>query len=76
KEVRAWTIPAGETAARPAGRIHTDFEKAFIRAETIGWRDLLDAGSWHAARDHGRIRSEGRDHPLADGDVVLFRFHD
>ncbi|HKJ93162.1 MAG TPA: redox-regulated ATPase YchF [Longimicrobiales bacterium] len=75
KEVRAWTIRAGTPAAQAAGEIHSDFERGFIRAETIGWQAYLDAGSEKAAREDGRIRSEGRDYVVQDGDVILFRFN-
>lgn len=75
KESRAWTFKAGWTAPQCAGRIHTDFERGFIRAETIGWQELLEVGSWSAARDRGLVRSEGKDYVMADGDVVEFRFN-
>ncbi|MEM9034850.1 MAG: redox-regulated ATPase YchF [Actinomycetota bacterium] len=75
KESRAWTFKAGWTAPQCAGRIHTDFERGFIRAETIGWQELLDIGSWSAARDKGLVRSEGKDYVMEDGDVVEFRFN-
>jgi hypothetical protein len=75
KEVRAWTIHAGDTAARAAGTIHTDFEKGFIKAETVTWDDLLAAGSVAKARETGHYRIEGRDYPVRDGDVLLFKFH-
>ncbi len=75
KESRAWTFRAGSTAPQCAGVIHTDFERGFIRAETIRWDELLDAGSWAAARDVGKVRSEGKDYEVADGDVLEFRFN-
>lgn len=75
QEVRAWTVRAGETAARAAGTIHTDFAKGFIRAETVRWQDLVQAGSVARARELGRYRIEGRDYVVQDGDVLLFRFH-
>ncbi|MEM8903381.1 MAG: redox-regulated ATPase YchF [Actinomycetota bacterium] len=75
KESRAWTFKAGWTAPQCAGRIHTDFERGFIRAEVIGWEELLAAGSWSAARDQGTLRVEGKDYVMADGDVVEFRFN-
>lgn len=75
KETRAWTFRAGWRAPQCAGRIHTDFERGFIRAEVIDWADLLDLGSWSAARDAGRLRVEGKDYPMRDGDVVEFRFN-
>jgi len=75
KESRAWTFRAGSRAPQAAGVIHTDFERGFIRAEVIGWKELLEAGSWHAARDAGTLRVEGKDYVMADGDVVEFRFN-
>ena len=75
KESRAWTIPAGFTAAQAAGTIHSDFERGFIRAETIHVREFEQVGSWKAARDTGRLRSEGRDYTVVDGDIMLFRFN-
>lgn len=75
KESRAWTFRAGSRAPQAAGRIHTDFERGFIRAETIRWDDLLDCGSWSAARDQGRLRIEGKDYEVEDGDVLEFRFN-
>ncbi len=75
KESRAWTFRAGSTAPQAAGVIHTDFERGFIRAETINWKDLVDAGSWAAARDKGLVRSEGKDYIVQDGDVMEFRFN-
>lgn len=75
KESRAWTFKAGWTAPQCAGRIHTDFERGFIRAEVIGWEELLETGSWSAARDQGILRVEGKDYVMADGDVVEFRFN-
>lgn len=75
KEARAWTIRRGTHAPEAAGEIHTDFERGFIRAETIGWDDFVRAGSLKAAREKGLIRSEGRDYEVRDGDVILFRFN-
>lgn len=74
KEVRAWTIHAGDTAVRAAGSIHTDFERGFIRAETVNWADLVKEGSIGRARETGHYRVEGRDYVVRDGDVLLFRF--
>jgi ribosome-binding ATPase len=74
-EVRAWTIRQGTRAAQAAGEIHTDFERGFIRAETIGWEDFLQVGSEKAAREQGVMRSEGRDYTVSDGDIILFRFN-
>lgn len=75
KEARAWTIRAGDTASRAAGTIHTDFERGFIKAETVNWQDLLKAGSVGRAREAGHYRIEGRDYVVRDGDVLLFRFN-
>jgi hypothetical protein len=75
KEVRAWTVRRGTRAPEAAGRIHTDFERGFIRAETLAWDDFLRAGSLKTAREHGWIRSEGRDYEVRDGDIILFRFN-
>jgi len=75
KEVRAWTVPAGTGAARAAGRIHTDFERGFIKAECVNWKDLVDAGSVGHARETGHYRIEGRDYQVRDGDVLLFKFN-
>jgi len=75
KEARAWTIHAGDTAPVAAGVIHTDFQKGFIKAEVIGYEDLIAAGSVPAARAAGKARVEGKDYVMADGDVVEFRFN-
>jgi GTP-binding protein YchF len=75
KEVRAWTIRAGDTAPKAAGVIHSDFERGFIRAETISYDDLAANGSMAAAREKGLVRQEGRDYVVADGDVMLFKFN-
>ena len=75
KEVRAWTIPQNTKARRAAGVIHTDFERGFIKAEVVSFRDLLAAGSALAAREAGAYRLEGKDYLVRDGDVVLFKFH-
>jgi GTP-binding protein YchF len=75
KEVRAWTIHTGDTAVKAAGTIHTDFERGFIKAETVNWEDLVKCGSVAHARDTGRYRIEGRDYVVKDGDVLLFRFN-
>jgi GTP-binding protein YchF len=74
KEARAWTIHAGDTAPRAAGVIHTDFERGFIKAEVIGFEDLMEAGSVAAARTAGKARMEGKEYVMRDGDVVEFRF--
>ncbi|MGI6036370.1 MAG: redox-regulated ATPase YchF [Limnochordia bacterium] len=73
-ETRAWAIPRGTLAPAAAGRIHTDMEKGFIRAEVINWANLIEIGSFAAARGKGTLRLEGRDYQIQDGDVVLFRF--
>jgi len=75
KEVRAWTIHAGDTAVKAAGTIHTDFERGFIKAETVSWEDLIKEGSVGRARETGHYRIEGRDYIVRDGDVLLFRFN-
>ncbi|HEX7048710.1 MAG TPA: redox-regulated ATPase YchF [Longimicrobiales bacterium] len=75
KEVRAWTIGRGTRAPQAAGEIHSDFERGFIRAETLGWEDFLAAGSVKAARERGLVRSEGKDYVVQDGDIMLFRFN-
>ena len=75
KEARAWTIHIGDTAPKAAGVIHTDFERGFIKAEVIGFDDLMAAGSVAAARTAGRARMEGKDYVMRDGDVVEFRFN-
>ena len=75
KEVRAWTIHAGDTAPKAAGAIHTDFERGFIKAETVAYADLIRCGSVAAAREQGLYRMEGKDYVVADGDVMLFKFN-
>ena len=75
KETRAWTIQAGMTAPQAAGVIHTDFERGFIRAQTIGWQQLLEAGSLAEARNRGWLRSEGKEYVVAEGDVMEFLFN-
>jgi len=74
KEVRAWTLHAGETAVKAAGTIHTDFERGFIKAETVNCEELVKAGSVGHARESGHYRIEGRDYVVRDGDVLLFKF--
>jgi len=75
KEVRAWTVPRGSTAPQAAGRIHTDFERGFIRAEVIGFDDYIEAGSEQGAKEGGRMRLEGKDYVMQEGDVCHFRFN-
>ena len=75
KETRAWTVQAGDTAPRAAGKIHTDFERGFIKAETVHWKHLVDGGSVAFAREKGHYRVEGKEYVVQDGDVMLFRFN-
>ena len=75
KEVRAWTIPVGATAPQAAGRIHTDFEKGFIRAEVIAYEDFVAGKGEQGAKDAGKWRLEGKEYVVHDGDVVHFRFN-
>ncbi len=74
-ETRAWTIRMGTKAPQAAGKIHSDFERGFIRAEVVNYQDLLDCGSYNAAKEKGLVRSEGKEYIIKDGDVVLFRFN-
>ena len=75
KEVRAWTIPMGTKAPQAAGKIHTDFERGFIKAEIVNYDDLMRLGTYNAAREAGLVRLEGKDYVVRDGDVILFRFN-
>jgi GTP-binding protein YchF len=75
KETRAWTIQAGMLAPQAAGVIHTDFERGFIRAETVAYQDLVTTGSMTGAKEKGLVRSEGKDYTVQEGDVLLFRFN-
>ena len=75
KEVRAWTIHKGDTAPKAAGVIHTDFERGFIRAETVAFDDFVANGGWKGAREKGVVRAEGKEYIVKDGDVLLFRFN-
>jgi ribosome-binding ATPase YchF (GTP1/OBG family) len=75
KESRAWTFYAGSSAPECAGRIHSDFQRGFIKAEVIHWDELLDIGSWVKAKELGKIRIEGKDYHPVDGDVMEFRFN-
>ena len=75
KEVRAWTITKGTKAPAAAGKIHTDFEKGFIKAEVVSYNDLVEAGSFLKAKEKGKVRMEGKDYVVQDGDVILFRFN-
>ena len=74
-ETRAWTITRGTKAPQAAGKIHSDFERGFIRAEVVNYQDLLDCGAYNVAREKGLIRLEGKDYVVQDGDVILFRFN-
>lgn len=75
KETRAWTIEKGTKAPQAAGKIHSDFEKGFIRAEIVDYKTLLELGSYNNAKEKGKVRSEGKEYIIQDGDVVLFRFN-
>jgi len=75
KEVRAWTIASGATAPQAAGVIHTDFERGFIRAEVISYDDYVASGGEQGAKDKGKMRLEGKDYVVRDGDVIYFRFN-
>ena len=75
KEVRAWTTKVGATAPQAAGEIHTDFERGFIRAETISYSDFVELGGEHGAKEAGKLRLEGKDYVVREGDVMLFRFN-
>ncbi len=74
-EVRAWTITEGTKAPQAAGKIHSDFERGFIRAEVVAYNDLMECGSMVAAKEKGLVRSEGKEYVMKDGDIVLFRFN-
>lgn len=75
QETRAWTIRAGMTAPQAAGVIHTDFQKGFIRAETVGFDEFTSAGGYSQSRDRGVLRLEGKEYVVKEGDVMLFRFN-
>ena len=75
KEVRAWTIIKGTKAPGAAGKIHTDFEKGFIKADVVSYENLVNYGSYNAAKEAGKVRSEGKDYVVQDGDVILFKFN-
>ena len=74
-ETKAWTITAGTKAPQAAGKIHTDFERGFIRAEVVSYDNLIACGSMAAAKEKGLVRSEGKEYVMNDGDIVLFRFN-
>lgn len=75
QEVRAWTIVKGTKAPQAAGKIHSDFERGFIRAEIVAYKDLMECGSYNSAKEKGLVRSEGKEYVMQDGDVTLFRFN-
>ena len=75
KESRAWTFRAGANAPECAGVIHSDLQRGFIRAEVIGWQELLEIGSWAKAKELGKLRVEGKDYVVEDGDVLEIRFN-
>ena len=75
KETRAWTVERGTKAPQAAGKIHSDFERGFIRAEVVPYETLLECGSFNNAKERGKVRSEGKEYEIKDGDVVLFRFN-
>ena len=75
KEARAWTIKIGTKAPQAAGKIHSDFERGFIRAEVVSYDNLVRCGSYNAAKEKGLVRSEGKEYVIQEGDVVLFRFN-
>jgi GTP-binding protein YchF len=75
KETKAWTINIGDTAPKAAGAIHSDFERGFIAADVINWKDLVNIGGWHEAKTKGLIRTEGKNYIMKDGDVVIFKFN-
>ena len=75
KEIRAWTIKKGFTAPKAAGKIHSDFEKGFIRAEVVKYDDLISLGSYVAAKERGLVRMEGKTYVVQDGDVIQFHFN-
>ena len=74
KEAMAHALHRGASAWEAAGKVHSDIQARFVRAEVIGWRDLVEAGGYAPARDRGLLRTEGRDYPIADGDVITVRF--
>ena len=75
QEVRAWTIKKGTKAPQAAGKIHSDFERGFIRAEIVSYDDLMDCGTYTAAKEKGLVRLEGKEYVVQDGDIILFRFN-
>ena len=75
EEVRAWTIKKGSTAPQAAGKIHTDFEKGFIKAEIVSYNDLVELGTYSKAKEKGKVRLEGKEYVMQEGDIALFRFN-
>jgi ribosome-binding ATPase YchF (GTP1/OBG family) len=75
KEAKAWTIHKWDKAPKAAGVIHTDFEKWFIKADVVNWKDLVEYGGWSKAREVGKVSLEGKDYVMKDGDVVVFKFN-
>ena len=75
KEIRAWTIKVGTKAPQAAGKIHSDIERGFIRAEIVNYDHLVECGSYNVARERGLVRLEGKEYVVQDGDVILFRFN-
>jgi ribosome-binding ATPase YchF (GTP1/OBG family) len=75
REVRAWAVQRGAKAPQAAGKVHSQMEQGFIRAEVVHFEQLVACGNWHAAREKGVLRVEGRDYEVQDGDVCLFRFN-
>ena len=75
KETRAWTIKEGTKAPQAAGKIHSDFERGFIKADVVDYKTLLECGSYVKAKEAGKVRSEGKEYVMKDGDVVLFKFN-
>ena len=74
QEVRAWTVKKGSTAPQAAWVIHTDFEKGFIKADKVNWKDLVDCGGWSKAKEEGKVGLEGKEYIVQDWDVLLFKF--
>jgi ribosome-binding ATPase YchF (GTP1/OBG family) len=74
-EVRAWTIHKGDTAPKAAGVIHTDFEKWFIKADVVNWKDIVEFWGWTKSKEAGKVLLEGKDYIVKDGDVMLFKFN-
>ena len=75
KEVRAWTILKGTKAPQAAGKIHSDFERGFIKADVVSYENLVSCGNYVLAKEAGKVRSEGKDYVVQDGDVVVFKFN-